>query len=221
MCIDAVRRDVTRDGLEPSGCSKWMLVKRGRQPSEGRTRFCRVTRLASRVTSSQWLLRRIDPWLRARDTCIRRIPRHASTPMSAEIPSLGLCLPRTLLDTRLDAHETFVTAARALYAPQVVWCAPSRGIEWTGREVVIRQLLREGGGMHNPEFTLLRRSEREQQIIDEFAVRFTYTGTGIDNAPIEAGDFVELKRVRVLALSGGLCLRETCIESWARLTAKP
>jgi hypothetical protein len=117
----------------------------------------------------------------------------------------------------LDAHESFIAAARNLYAPHIVWCAPCRGVEWRGREMVIRQLLREGGGMHDPEFTLIRRNESDKQIIDEFAVRFVYSGEGIDNAPIAAGDFVELKRVRVLAMDEGRCARETCIESWSVL----
>ena len=117
----------------------------------------------------------------------------------------------------LDAHEAFIAAARSLYVPQVVWMAPCRNVEWRGRELVIRQLLREAGGMHEPEFTLLRRSQNEQQVIDEFAVRFVYSGEGIDNAPITSGDFVELKRVRVLALDEGRCTRETCIESWSVL----
>ena len=117
----------------------------------------------------------------------------------------------------LDAHEAFVSAARNLYAANVTWVAPCRGIRWQGCELVIRQLLREASGMHDPEFTLLRRNESEQQIIDEFAVRFVYTGEGIDNAPISKGDFVELKRVRVLDMHAGRCTQETCIESWCVL----
>ena len=123
----------------------------------------------------------------------------------------------TLRDTGVDAHEAYIAAARSLYVPNVVWCAPCRGVEWHGRELVIRQLLREGGGMHDPEFTLLRRSQSDTQIIHEFAVRFVYAGEGIDLAPIAAGDFVELKRVRVLAMHEGRCTRETCIESWSVL----
>jgi len=71
--------------------------------------------------------------------------------------------------------------------------------------------------MHDPEFTLLRRNQSEQQIIDEFAVRFVYMGQGIDNAPIATGDFVELKRVRVLDMRDNRCVHETCIESWSVL----
>ena len=117
----------------------------------------------------------------------------------------------------LDAHEAFVAAARNLYAPNVTWIAPCRGVRWQGCELVIRQLLREASGMHDPEFTLLRRSQSEQQIIDEFAVRFVYTGEGIDSAPIGTGDFVELKRVRVLDMHDGRCTQETCIEAWCVL----
>lgn len=117
----------------------------------------------------------------------------------------------------LDVHEEFVKDARSLYAANAVWAAPNRGIRWEGRELVIRQLLKEAGGMHDPEFTPLRRNVSERRIIDEFAVRFTYAGAGIDNAPISAGDFVELKRVRVLEMSAGRCTQETCVESWVVL----
>lgn len=117
----------------------------------------------------------------------------------------------------LDAHASFVAAARNLYAPNVVWTAPARGIEIQGCESLIRHLLREGGGMHDPEFTLLRRNLSDERIIDEFAVRFVYVGEGLEQAPIAKGDFVELKRVRVLTLHNRLCTQETCIESWCVL----
>lgn len=117
----------------------------------------------------------------------------------------------------LDAHETFVAAARNLYAPNVVWTAPNRSIECQGREALICHLLREGSGMREPDFTLLRRNVSEHQIIDEYAVRFVYTGEGIENAPIARGDFVELKRVRVLTMNNGRCTHETCVESFTTL----
>jgi hypothetical protein len=120
----------------------------------------------------------------------------------------------------LDAHQSFVMAARRLYAPNVEWMAPARGIHWQGCELIIRQLLREASSMHDPEFTQLRRNQSEQQIIDEFAVRFVYLGDGVINAPMQDGDFVELKRVRVLDMRDGRCVRETCIESWSVLLPK-
>ena len=117
----------------------------------------------------------------------------------------------------LDAHPNFLTAARDLYLPNVVWAAPSREIRRVGREDVILHLLREAGGMQDPEYTFLRRNANEHQIIDEFAVRFVYAGDGIDNAPAAAGDFVELKRVRILELHGSKVAVETCIENWTVL----
>ena len=119
----------------------------------------------------------------------------------------------------LDAHPNFLTAARDLYLPHVVWAAPSRDIRRVGREDVIRHLLREAGGMQDPEYTFLRRNANERQIIDEFAVRFVYAGDGIDNAPASAGDFVELKRVRILELQGSKVAAEMCIENWTVLVA--
>lgn len=120
--------------------------------------------------------------------------------------------------TVLEAHSNFLLAARNLYAPNIAWHAPSRDIRRVGREEVIRQLLREAGGMHEAEFTFLRRNHNERQIIDEFAVRFVYAGAGLDNAPIATGDFVELNRVRILDVDAGKVITETCIENWTVLS---
>jgi len=117
----------------------------------------------------------------------------------------------------LDAHSDFVVALRDLYTADVHWSAPGRGIERRGREEVIAHLLREAGGMRDPEFTCLRRSGNDRQLIDEFAVRFVYTGEGLERAPIEAGDLVEVKRVRILELTDGKVSSETCIENWSIL----
>jgi hypothetical protein len=117
----------------------------------------------------------------------------------------------------LDAHNHFLMAARQGYASGVKWTAPARQVERIGREEVIRHLLREAGGMYDPEYTLLRRNSNERQIIDEFAIRFVYAGEGIDNAPAEKGDFIELKRVRILDLSANRIVLETCIENWTVL----
>lgn len=117
----------------------------------------------------------------------------------------------------LDAHNNFLLAARELYATNVKWTAPTRNVQHVGREAVIQHLLREASGMYDPEFTFLRRSSNDRQIIDEFAVRFIYVGDGIENAPVDAGDFVELKRVRIMELLAGKVTTETCIENWTVL----
>src|SRR5688500_10674767 len=84
----------------------------------------------------------------------------------------------------LQAHHQMLVALRDLYAPNVVWVAPSRDIRRTGREEVIRHLLLEASAMHEPEYSFLRRSLNERQVIDEYAVRFVYAGSGIDKAPV-------------------------------------
>jgi hypothetical protein len=117
----------------------------------------------------------------------------------------------------LQAHHQMLLALRDLYATSVEWIAPARNIRHIGREEVIRHLLREASAMHEPEYTFLRRSLNEQQIIDEYAVRFVYAGAGMDAAPVDAGDFVELKRVRILDLTAGRVSVETCIENWTVL----
>jgi hypothetical protein len=117
----------------------------------------------------------------------------------------------------LQAHHQMLLALRDLYAPNVVWVAPARDIRHTGREAVIQHLVREAGAMGEPEYSFLRRSLNERQIIDEYAVRFVYAGTGMDKAPVDVGDFVELKRVRILDLTAGRVTLETCIENWTVL----
>jgi len=120
----------------------------------------------------------------------------------------------------LLAHSDFLLASRRLYTADVIWTAPAREIRRVGREEVIRHLLREAGGMLDPEFTFLRRSNNERQIIDEFAVRFIYTGEGMEKAPAQSGDVVELKRVRILELRDTQVSSETCIENWTVLLPK-
>jgi hypothetical protein len=117
----------------------------------------------------------------------------------------------------LQIHSNFLLSARELYAPNVTWHAPARDIRHMGREEVIRHLLREACGMHEPEFTFLRRNGNDKQVIDEFAVRFVFAGEGIENAPLAKGDFVELKRVRILELQASKVVTETCIENWTVL----
>jgi hypothetical protein len=117
----------------------------------------------------------------------------------------------------LEAHSSFLMTARDLYATNVTWVAPARNIRVVGRDAVIRHQVREVGGMRNPEFTFLRRNGNPRQIIDEFSVRFVYAGEGIVNAPVARGDFVELKRVRILEVHAGRVNYETCIENWTVL----
>lgn len=133
---------------------------------------------------------------------------------SCPLPSSGLS------NKILDAHHNFLLAARELYATNVKWIAPARNVHHIGREEVIRHLLREASGMYDPEFTFLRRSSNDRQVIDEFAVRFIYVGEGIENAPVDGGDFVELKRVRIMELLAGKVTVETCIENWTVLLPK-
>ena len=117
----------------------------------------------------------------------------------------------------LQAHQNLLLALRDLYAPNITWVAPAREVRVSGREQVIRHSLREASAMHEPEYSFLRRNFNERQIIDEYAVRFVYAGAGLDKAPIDAGDFVELKRVRILDLAAGKVAVETCIENWTVL----
>ncbi len=131
----------------------------------------------------------------------------AAAPPGPALPTLaGLDFPRQLLE-----------GACHCYAPAVQWSAPRRGLVSTGRDEVLRRLLTEAGAMGSARVTPLRRTAGDRQIIDEYAVRFIYSGSGIDNIPFAAGDSVELERLRILGLEDGRIVSETCIETWSRL----
>lgn len=119
--------------------------------------------------------------------------------------------------TGLDFPRQLLEGACHCYAPEVQWAAPRRGLVSVGRDEVLRRLLTEAGAMGSARVTPLRRTTGDRQIIDEYAVRFIYAGSGIDNVPFAAGDSVELERLRILGLEEGQIVSETCIETWSRL----
>jgi hypothetical protein len=108
---------------------------------------------------------------------------------------------------------------RGSYAPNVVWYAPRRGITWIGREKVVENLLREAAAMQELQFTRLRCTCSDVQVIDEFVVRFRYSGTGIENVALPAGAAVELERLRILTLANKQITLETSIETWTVLAS--
>ncbi|MFO7325140.1 MAG: nuclear transport factor 2 family protein, partial [Pseudomonadota bacterium] len=117
----------------------------------------------------------------------------------------------------LDFPLALIEEFRAGYAPDIVWTAPRRGLTWNGRDVVVTNLLREAAAMQALTFTRVRRSSGEAQVIDEFVVRFTYAGEGIQNVSFPPGAAVELERVRILTLAGGQVTHESAIETWTLL----
>lgn len=117
----------------------------------------------------------------------------------------------------LDGLRTVIATLRDLYVEDVRWTAPRRGIEWVGRETVIRNLLREAASMHEPRFTSLRRRSCGAQVFDEYAVRFVLAGDGIDGVELRRGDHVELERLRILTIVEGRITVESCIETWSVL----
>lgn len=125
--------------------------------------------------------------------------------------------PATNLDFPLGLASDFT----ASYAPGVVWSAPRRGLTWVGRDQVVEKLLREAAAMQRLQFTRLRQSAFEAQVIDEFVARFTYSGDGIENLHQQAGAQVELQRLRILTLADGLVVAETAIETWTPLGQLP
>jgi hypothetical protein len=122
--------------------------------------------------------------------------------------------------SRAHAAHAALTDLCALYAPTVHWSAPRRGLAIDGREQVTATLVREAGSMQIIDFSRVRRIADSSKIIDEFAVRFIYSGTGIEGVELAAGAQVELERLRLLTLRDGAVEAETCIETWTVLSSR-
>ncbi len=110
-----------------------------------------------------------------------------------------------------------VEGIQCSYAPNVMWCAPRRGVTWIGRNKVMENLLREAAAMQDLQITRLRCSCTDVQVIDEFVARFRYSGEGIESVSLPAGAAVELERLRILTLANKLITLETSIEKWTVL----
>jgi SnoaL-like domain len=125
--------------------------------------------------------------------------------------------PEPASATTLDIAQHLIATAQATYAQDVEWSAPRRELIVRGRDAVVRLLLQEAAAMEHAQFTLLRRSVAENQVIDEYTIRFVYAGSGIARLDRQGGETVELERLRILALDNGLIVKETCIEQWTLL----
>jgi SnoaL-like domain len=126
--------------------------------------------------------------------------------------------PDALKPANLDFAQHLIATAQTTYAPDVEWSAPRRELVVTGRDAVVRLLLREAAAMENAQFTSLRRSVSDNQVIDEYTIRFVYAGSGIAGLACKGGEAVELERLRILSLDNGLIVKETCIEQWTPLS---
>ena len=123
-----------------------------------------------------------------------------------------------------DTHTELPASPLALiegiqcgYAPNVMWCAPRRGVTLMGRGKVMEYLLREAAAMQDLQITRLRCNCSDVQIIDEFVARFRYSGEGIEGVELPAGAAVELVRLRILTLTNKRITLETSIERWTVL----
>jgi hypothetical protein len=164
---------------------------------------------------------------------VARLPTCSAGPRGSEVPdgSFGLStrqraatntsamqeLHRNARTTNLDFPLGLCAAFRASYAADVIWEAPRRAVTWQGRDLVVEKLLHEAASMQGLQFSRLRQSAHDLQVIDEYVVRFTWSGNGIENLDLPAGAQVELQRLRILTLAGDLVIRETAIETWTAL----
>ncbi len=130
---------------------------------------------------------------------------------------MSYCFPDAFAEPAAPDARDWVAAITAAYSPDIVWSAPGRGIALEGRLQVIACLNREAEAMQSARITPLRRSQGDQQVIEESVIRFAYAGSGIEGVSFPAGTIVELERLRILTLEGGQVAREVSVERWTAL----
>lgn len=115
--------------------------------------------------------------------------------------------------------RNLIEAQCSVYADDVRWSAPRRGLVLTGREEVRRHLLAEACAMRAPQVTELRRTAGGgQQTFHEYVVRFHHAQPGIPAVALPLGESAELERLRVLTIDGeGRVTAESSIETWSTL----
>ncbi|CAN5651091.1 hypothetical protein BH09PSE5_BH09PSE5_17980 [soil metagenome] len=109
------------------------------------------------------------------------------------------------------------SAASALYALEVRWQAPARGLLIEGREATLQQLQSDASLFAAGDQVVLRRTLAGDRVIDETATSFVVPEGGIAGLDLPTGCCVELTRTRVLRFAAGLIVDELNVETWTRL----
>jgi hypothetical protein len=111
-----------------------------------------------------------------------------------------------------------IDKAIALYAPEIVWELPARGVLYRDKEQVKQAYLRmfQSYGMHS--ITFVRRRAASNWVIDDAIADLTLVGDverNVPNCPLASGTRVSLRVLHYFELDGeGHITRENGYELW-------
>jgi hypothetical protein len=109
-----------------------------------------------------------------------------------------------------------IDIAVSVYADDIVWEVPARGLVHRDRETVKEEYLRIFGSMNVHKVTNLHRFATEEWVFDDSIFEFTITGDGFRNAPFGPGTRVSLRLIHAFQCRDGKICRENGYEVWRR-----
>lgn len=109
-----------------------------------------------------------------------------------------------------------IDAAIGVYADDIVWEVPARGLVHRDRDTVKQEYLRIFDSMHVHKITNLHRFATEEWVFDDSLFDITVTGDGFRNCPFPPGTRVSLRLVHAFQCRDGKICRENGYEIWRR-----
>jgi len=109
-----------------------------------------------------------------------------------------------------------IDAAVGVYADDIVWEVPARGLVHRDKEKVKQEYLKIFGSMQVHKITNLHRFATEEWVFDDSIFEFTVTGDGFANCPFPAGTRVSVRLVHAFQCRDGKICRENGYEIWRR-----
>ncbi|MCA2255994.1 nuclear transport factor 2 family protein [Mycobacterium intracellulare] len=113
-----------------------------------------------------------------------------------------------------------IDLALAVYADDIVWEVPARGLVLRDRAEVKQEYLRIFDSMQIRKITGLHRFATEDWVFDDSIFEFTVTGNGFRNCPFPPGTDVSVRLVHAFQMRDGKICRENGYEIWRRASDK-
>jgi len=103
-----------------------------------------------------------------------------------------------------------------LYAEDAVWEAPTRGVAYTGRQLIKKMYLRVFGSAAGISFQPIERFGSPDRVFDDMLVTFRISGDGFENCPLPIGTKVKMRLLHNFHIRDGLIAKEIGYEIWQR-----
>jgi hypothetical protein len=110
-----------------------------------------------------------------------------------------------------------IREALKLYADEISWEIPARGLVLADKEAVVREYLAMFGSASEITFEPIRKFADERYVFDDRIARLTITGPGWRNCPFPIGTRVTMRLLHVFEMTDdGKIRREIGYEIWRR-----